>query len=87
MSLLRDVFFFLIGLFEQPFWLIDQWAVENSKKKWFEAGRTEAMRDTLDPDWQEELFIDYYFEECQVNSALWLVNIFDSACLYLIGPF
>ena len=25
------------------------------------------MRDTLDPDWQEELIIDYYFEETQVS--------------------
>ena len=40
------------------------------KKKWFEAGRTEAMRDTLDPDWQEELIIDYYFEETQVENVL-----------------
>jgi len=34
-------------------------------RKWFEAGRTEALRDTLDPDWEKEIVIDYYFEEAQ----------------------
>ena len=84
MSLLRNVFFFLIGPFSKPFWLVDQWANENWEKKWFEAGRTEAMRDTLDPDWQEELFIDYYFEECQVNPALWLVENARTASFWLV---
>ena len=34
-------------------------------RKWFEAGRTEAMRDNLNPDWQNEIKVDYFFEEAQ----------------------
>ena len=34
-------------------------------KKWFEAGRTEAMRDNLNPDWQDDVIVDYFFEEAQ----------------------
>ena len=34
-------------------------------QKWYEAGRTEAMRDNLNPDWQDDIVVDYFFEEKQ----------------------
>ena len=34
-------------------------------KKWFEAGRTEALRDNHNPDWENDIIVDYFFEEEQ----------------------
>ncbi|KAL1420740.1 hypothetical protein MTO96_004473 [Rhipicephalus appendiculatus] len=33
--------------------------------KWWEMGRTETIRDTLDPDFVTKFLVDYYFEERQ----------------------
>merc|ERR1711935_1296012 len=34
--------------------------------KWFEIGRTEMIKDTLNPSWEKKLVVDYSFEERQV---------------------
>jgi hypothetical protein len=33
--------------------------------KWYEAGRTEALTDTLNPEWAKTIEVDYFFEEDQ----------------------
>ena len=33
--------------------------------EWFEIGRTEFIKDTLDPDFERAIDIDYYFEKTQ----------------------
>ena len=34
--------------------------------KWFEIGRTEMIKDTLNPSWEKKFIVDYSFEERQV---------------------
>lgn len=34
-------------------------------KKWYEAGRTESIRDNLNPEWATKIDADYFFEEEQ----------------------
>jgi len=34
-------------------------------KRWYEAGRTESIRDNLNPEWAQKIDVDYFFEEEQ----------------------
>ena len=34
--------------------------------KWFEIGRTEMIKDTLNPAWEKKFIVNYSFEERQV---------------------
>ena len=46
----------------------------NTSHGYHEVGRTEIIRDNLNPNWKTTIILDYFFEMNSLNGRKWLVQ-------------